>query len=257
MIVSSMTLKEIHDELHEEIRNSSGTIENRVERFRNIVLKSKKFPVRKYYECKSIKKKTRFFIQLTALKRGEFRNPIINYYCIYDRREGLYCADVLNQYRMTVIYPPHFFSRYRERLIRDGSLSAVDLIHLYEYRNWGISAQSSITTKNDTASEIEQINTIGWFSDGMLLGNTIGNILLIKTFLPEHMLNDNQREVANDLKKRYHEMIHESFPGSIGDIIIASEKDYVRDSDINNKNYDGQYVFDLSQLIEILNHIYR
>lgn len=92
MIVDTMKLEEIHKELHEDFRNTRAQLNNRVEKFKGVVLKSSRFPVRRHYECKSLQKKNRFYVQLTALKRGEFKNSLFDYYCIFDRPEGLYLA---------------------------------------------------------------------------------------------------------------------------------------------------------------------
>ena len=98
MIVDTMTLEEIHKELHEDFRNTRAQLNNRVEKFKGVVLKSSRFPVRRHYECKSLQKKNRFYVQLTALKRGEFKNPLFDYYCIFDRSEpGMTTAESIER----------------------------------------------------------------------------------------------------------------------------------------------------------------
>ena len=93
-----MTLEEIHKELHEDFRSTRAQLNNRVEKFKGVVLKSSRFPVRRHYECKSLQKKNRFYVQLTALKRGEFKNPLFDYYCIFDRSEpGMTTAESIER----------------------------------------------------------------------------------------------------------------------------------------------------------------
>ena len=40
MIVDSMTLKEIHEELHKDFTNTIGTLDNRLRKFGSVVLKT-------------------------------------------------------------------------------------------------------------------------------------------------------------------------------------------------------------------------
>ena len=39
---------------------------------------------------------------------------------------------------LTLIYPPHFFAQYRERIIQDDSISNLDLILLFASRIWAV-----------------------------------------------------------------------------------------------------------------------
>ena len=47
MIVDSMTLEEIHRELHADVENTCRTVAYRIEKFKSVVLKSRVFPVKR------------------------------------------------------------------------------------------------------------------------------------------------------------------------------------------------------------------
>ena len=136
MIVDSMTLQEIHKELHNDFSNTVGTLDNRLRKFGSVVLKSSRYPVRRHYECKSIEKRNRFWVMLTAIKRGEWNDPVIDYYCVFDRPEGLFCAFLDPKGGNSFVFPPHFFSRYRERVLGGSDMSGPDLIKFFVNRIW-------------------------------------------------------------------------------------------------------------------------
>lgn len=143
MIVDSMTAQEIHDELFADFRSILPTVEYRKEKFRSACLKARLYPFRQVYECKSLVRRNRFFVIFTAVRRGQYKEPFQGYYCVYDRPEGLYCAVLhpsgnLREPNLTCIYPPHFFSRYRERLGISGTISSIDLIHHFIKHQWAI-----------------------------------------------------------------------------------------------------------------------
>ena len=131
-----MTLQEIHKELHDDYLNTVGTLDNRLRKFGSVVLKSSRYPIRRHYECKSIEKRNRFWVMLTAIKRGEWNDPVIDYYCVFDRPEGLFCAFLDPKGGNSFVFPPHFFSRYRERVLGGSGMSGPDLIKFFVNRIW-------------------------------------------------------------------------------------------------------------------------
>lgn len=71
------------------------------------------------------------------MKRSDYHNPTIGVRCLYNRAEGLYAAVVSKEEGTTTIYPPHFFKRYRERIVKDFSASNEDIINRYFSGTWG------------------------------------------------------------------------------------------------------------------------
>lgn len=234
MIVDTMTLEEIHKELHEDFRNTRAQLNNRVEKFKGVVLKSSRFPVRRHYECKSLQKKNRFYVQLTALKRGEFKDPLFDYYCIFDRPEGLYLAYLELKQNLTLVYPPHFFARYRERIIQDDSISNLDLIHLFASRIWAVNfghippEHQEITKTWAETIQDENIDLMGMCPDGVIFGERHQDIFLLKTIVPESYLFEDQLDTYDRVVDHYHDFLYTVYPEKIADYIIDSELDYFR-----------------------------
>ena len=232
MIVDSMTVQEIHRELHADVKNTDRTVLYRIEKFKSAVLKSRRYPVRRHYECKSMVKKNRFFVQLTAFKRSEWKNPLIEYYCIYDRPEGLYCATVNLKAGLSFIFPPHFFARYRERVIKDPSISNIDLIHLFISRLWTIYlahmkpvGKKEIENWDKIVAE-EALDITGVFTDGIIFGERQGDVFIGKTMITESMLREDQDDLYQELFDQYMGTIYSIYPEEIADYIMDLQVDY-------------------------------
>ena len=234
MIVDSMTLREIHKEIHDDIQSIGRTLDNRLALFRSAVLRSHRYPILRRYECKSLVRRNRFFVQMKALKRSDHSDPICEFYCVYDRPEGLYCALMDAAGKNTFVFPPHFFSRYRERVTGDNGMSGIDMIHHFISRVWGLSLtfipdeqQGQISSWDDLFM-VEEVNIMGVVPDGVLFGEYVDNVFLIKTIVTQDMLFENQLDVFEDLYDHYYEMIYATFPEKVADYIIDLEPDYFR-----------------------------
>ena len=232
MIVDSMTLEEIHKELQEDWDYAAKTSSYRAEAFRSVVLKSRTFPVRRSYECKTNRRKNRFYIQFTAVKRSDHKNPFVGYYSIYERPEGQYCAIVGRIEGFTVILPPHFFSRYRERVVRDNQISRTDLIHHFMQRDWGFHYASfpidgrEVFSDLDEAMASEAVDLVGVCTSGLFFGERCGDIHLIKTIVPGRMLFKNQYPLYVSLFKEYGDELSSKYPPKIVDYIQSLPDDY-------------------------------
>ena len=234
MIVDSMTLQEIHRELHNDFSNTVGTLDNRLRKFGSVVLKSSRYPVRRHYECKSIEKRNRFWVMLTAIKRGEWNDPVIDYYCVYDRHEGLYCAVLNPKGGNTFVFPPHFFSRYRERVLGGSDMSGPDLIKFFVNRIWrwtfillSDDRKKGVATMDEVLSQ-EKIDFMSYHPDGIMFGERTDNIYLFKTIVTFDMLYRDQEEIMSDLFDLYYESLANTYPEKTVEYILALEKDYDR-----------------------------
>ena len=92
MIVPSMTVQEIHKELFEDVKNLRNKIDDCRKDFKKIVLRSSHCPITISYDCKTKEKKNLFVITFTAMKRSDWKKPILDIYGIYIRAEGNYAA---------------------------------------------------------------------------------------------------------------------------------------------------------------------
>lgn len=231
MIVDSMTLQEIHRELHEDFSNTVGTLDNRLRKFGSVVLKNSRYPIRRHYECKSIEKRNRFWVMLTAIKRSEWKDPVIDYYCVFDRPEGLFCAVLDPRGGNTFVFPPHFFSRYRERVLGGSNMSGPDLIKYFVNRIWMWSflflsedRQKGIATVDEVLTR-EKVDFMAYHPDGVMFGERTENVYLIKTIVTCDMLFQDQKELLDELFETYFDSVCSSYPESIKDYIMDLERE--------------------------------
>ena len=232
MIVDSMTLEEIAQELQNDFETANRIAWYRYDKYKSLVLKSKSFPLFRHYECKTPQRKNRFFVQYSAFKRSDWKNPIKKTYCIFARPEGLFCALVGLKEDMIYLYPPHFFSRYRERIIKRDDISNEDLIHLFLDRTWGFYAEFAEYVNIDELKDWEQLKTegpidfVGTCPDGVLFGEIHGNVCLIKTIIPECMLHPDQVEFYDRVYIENWSFLEKMYPKNVMDYILNSEFDY-------------------------------
>jgi len=210
MIVPSMTLNEIHKELYSDFDTLESTIDNFHRDFKRKVLKSSRYPVYHSYDCRTRFKKNLFVVNLYASKRGDWAKPLIAICAIYNRPEGNYLATLAIDKNMTTIYPPHFFKRYRERIVKDLKSSNEDIIKLYLLRNrWGFVAAPSDEKYQGLYNIFEpemngtDISFVCVNSEGFCFAEKLGNVSVIKTIISEDMLIDDQKVVFAKLKEDF------------------------------------------------------
>ncbi len=232
MVVDSMTLEEVARELLADLPNAQHIADYRFQKFRSSVLKTSRFPIIRYDECKTVHKKNRFFVSFSAFKRGQWKEPYCHYYCIYVRPEGLYCAVVGMKEDYVYIYPPHFFARYRERIIKRDDISPEDLIHLFMSRFW--SNFSYVITPEDIdglsqwdqLSEEGGIDFVGTCPDGVIFGQRTKNVVLNKTIISESMLYPDQVDFYERIYLDNYGFLKENYPEDVVLYIVGLEFDY-------------------------------
>ncbi|TCC99540.1 hypothetical protein [Pedobacter hiemivivus] len=208
MIVEAMTLQEIHNELFTDLPTLNGKMNHCKKDFRRKVLKASRFPYTFTYELNTPIKKNLFIVTLTALTKGNSDKPLLSVYGIYDRPEGKYAAALSVDLITTSIYPPHFFKRYRERIVKDDKLANKQLIRLYFAKSWGF--YKVVANKGHEAvynsfenSTNEEISFIAATDEGYCFGSSFGKINIIKTIISEENLFDDQKELFHKLREDY------------------------------------------------------
>ena len=227
-----MSIEEVAQELLGDFSNARHIADFRYQNFKSLVLKSSRFPIIRYYECKTVQKKNRFFVTFSAFKRGQWKEPYCHYYCIYVRPEGLYCAVVGLKEDYVYIYPPHFFARYRERIVKRDDISPEDLIHLFMSRFW--SNFSHVITPEeiedisqwDQLSEEVGIDFVGTCPDGVIFGQRTKNVVLNKTIISESMLFPDQVEFYEGVYVDSIAFLKENYPEDVVLYILERSFDY-------------------------------
>ena len=209
MIVPSMSVQEIHKEVFNDIKNLQSKIEECRNDFRKTILKSKKYPFTKSYDCKTRDRQNLFIVDFTAMKRSDWKKPIISIYGIYSRPEGKYAVIPTLEMNTISIHPPHFFKRYRERIVRDESVSSENIIRQYFRKDWGFMGAvinddfESVYYCFENDNENDKVSFVAATSQGYCFGEKQGNVNIIKTIISEEMLFENQRKVFTELKTAF------------------------------------------------------
>lgn len=209
MIVASMTVEEIHKEVFEDIQNLRSKIDNSHSDFKKAVLRNSRYPVTKSYEFVTSVKKNLFIVDFTAPKRSSWKKPILTVYAIYSRPDGKYAVALTLDMNIISIYPPHFFKRYRERILKDESISNEGIIKHYFKNDWGFMA--AVVNKDfelvyhcfENDSTDDNVSFVAATSQGYCFGEKQGNVNIIKTIISEKMLFENQKPIFSDLRNEF------------------------------------------------------
>jgi len=133
------------------------------------------------------------------MKRGDWEKPILGINAIYHRSEGNYAVTLSLDLGLTSIFPPHFFKRYRDRIVKDESISNVDIIKHYFKNDWGLMFAvvnedfESVYHCFENDDKDEKISFVAVSSEGYCFGEKQGNINIIKTIISEEMLLEKQK----------------------------------------------------------------
>lgn len=187
MIVHTMSEKEIFNELNTDMLSLLKFSDKMDSKYRRSVLKASRFPVYRqtFYTSPKNNKWILFFEARNKKEVGdESRLTFVTY---VDSPHGfmVVMSSSLNGKRHLIFYPPHFFTRYRERL-------NIDLIGLDLIRNF-FKYNSSYTFEfkdNEFNTEV-----FGSTKEGVALGVVSEeNNVLFKTFITYKMTKGEQVE---------------------------------------------------------------
>ena len=221
MIVPSMTVEEIHKEVFKDIKNLRNKIDDFKKDFGKAVLKVSRYPFTKSYDCKTREKKNLFIVYFSALKRSNWKKPILSINGIYSRPEGKYAFSITLEMNLISIFPPHFFKRYRERIVKDEAILEEDTIRLYFKNAWGF--MGSVVNENfesvyhcfEANDKNDKISFVAATSEGYCFGEKQGNVNIIKTIISEDMLFDNQKFLFLELKNAFNKFNKERYGTSL------------------------------------------
>jgi hypothetical protein len=220
MIVPSMTVQEIHKEVFEDIKNLRSKLDACRIDFKKTVLTGRRYPLAKSYDCNTTEKKNTFIVEFTARKKSDWKRPILNIYGIYSRPEGKYAVALVVDMNIISIYPPHFFKRYRERVVEDESLSNENTIRQYFKNDWGFMGAvvnedfKSVYHCFENDDKNDKVSFVAATSQGYCFGENQGKVSIIKTIISEDMLFENQNFIFNELKNAFREANRDRY-GSI------------------------------------------
>jgi len=188
MLTKTQTDIEKRDELYkdkDELLKQSLSIPQRADYIR-ACKKAKRFPFDYMAHYKS-KRGNRYTIIVTPTDRKKgSSNPLFSYHTTLETKEGRYMLRYDLVTNNVNIFTPHFFKRYRERLLKSSTASAEDIITTFARRN--------PNTAQTINGDIKACN------EGYIFAKPIGEgISVCVTFLSFDMLREDQMETSERL----------------------------------------------------------
>ena len=213
MIVDSMSIKEITKAVLSEKEYVTRCSLRFKENFKSVVLKTSHFPCIKTYKCTTPVNKTVYNISIRAEKRGEHSKPTHNIYTLYRRREGIYAVLIENNWTAVTIFPPHFFERYRTRILKDESIPIDSVINVFFSGFFGYCDMwvdnNNVQIFDKEESDTEEINIVGAFHEGLILGFHQDNYCMAITIVSFEQFKPDQWPQYNKLYNGFKELIGE------------------------------------------------
>lgn len=216
MIVPSMTFPEICNELKNDQFDIALKVLVLYKQFEKLVLKSSRYPVIRTYDFITRERKNTCYVTFKARKRSHRRNPYVAIYAVFNRPEGKYAVSQATDFTDFIIYPPHFFKRYRERIVKNDSISNTALIRLFFKNDWGYSATIVDENFEEAYHHFEEFNPdnkisfVAATSNGYCFGESQGPVSILKTIISEDMLFEQQKKIFKALKSSFDESIRNS-----------------------------------------------
>lgn len=198
MITEKMTPDEIEKDLTEDLKVVDGFIKQlAIKLRRNAIKTNMKFPYRSVHNYTS-KRKNQWVVQIEVESKSKAKEGEIGLItaCLYDTNCGKYAAVKTTDSEMKfLIFPPHFFKRYRERKHLDSSIPTQNLILKFFNENPG-----NITYYEPDSEPDRNIKVIT--KEGMLFGMLLSpRTALIKTFVGDEQFFDNQKKLRDELNE--------------------------------------------------------
>lgn len=242
MLTPSMTYKEMVDHLasdREKLQIKKDILRPKAIRE---LKKEKKFPAWRCYEYTVPATKNQYVIFFYAASRAFVEKPFVDSFCRYGKFAIKWGSrpyqhtenSPMSFVRQLSAYPPHFFKRYNERIIKDETLNYNDIVCLYFSRN---RKEMPININEDISRKISEYGEIAErgfrVDDGFCFTHSVveGDIsedgdmskdkvdalvFVYTTFMNESGMEDSQIKAINEehkkgleyFFKKYDEVVH-------------------------------------------------
>lgn len=207
MIVSTMSLEEIARQYLGDFPNFVAKRHSFQPKFETLVKRSTRYPVTAQYEYVSHINRNRYFFCYSAFKRSDWKAPHCNVVGVFEGDGGKHAVVSANMKSSVIILTPHFFSRYRERILQGEDIHGDDLIKRFFRRNQRLTIaemDERFARAYRKYEDEESVSYAGRVNEGNIFFKVYsGSIILCKTILSDEMLKDDQIEAFGDLKEMY------------------------------------------------------
>ena len=199
IIPSTMTDDEIRSYILNDYRELFSLIKKDKNDFRRKVLKeAKNFPYRRVYKHTS-RRNIDYKIVFIADKRGCHDNPKYTPVAIYNAYEGKYMAMI--GVGIVQLFPPHFFKRYRERIIKNNDISTEELMeHFLSYCDDGVTWSYIDEERKPMYRCIAEIemedewNMVGVSDNYCVFGVQKKDLIVCKTIISNDLIKEDQKK---------------------------------------------------------------
>lgn len=212
MLTHTMTYKQMQEEFFYDMNNLllPHLIKVYDKRAKRAILKTTKFPIIFNPVYFTSKRQNRWIIMYYAIDKKLAHDACCVILLTVDTPEGVYVyrKDMGTDDMLITVYPPHFFSRYRSRQLKDDSLTTEEVIIKFFKNNF----DGMIARKENIAEAA--------IREGYALGEVLSmecNLVMMKTFITNKMLKEDQslgqiwqnmdQEEANFLKRSGNEKL--------------------------------------------------
>lgn len=160
-----------------------------------------------------------WLLMVKAYNGDQKKNPRMTMACMYEGPGGKYlmlpAAGSNIRHSAWILFPPHFFKRYRQRILKNFDMPASDVVETYFRRNpaLAICLDQTFTDRLGLMHHYsEEIDFVAKAPEGTVFGIFIqpspGIIIQIaKTIVSEGMLFDDQHEQQDWLKEEIRYMM--------------------------------------------------
>lgn len=163
--------------------------------------------------------RTQVFVTCTATRRSDWDNPHMQIFVPFHMQRGLFCASIPTQKGSVILYTDHFFSRYRERILGDGEMGALDVVKTFFERNADIVLSFDVEKFSNAYAKYES-DEIPPVAARVAEGNCFGEflnpkVLLLRTIISDGMLHPGQDAAFGSLeeeRKVFASVKHEPLP---------------------------------------------
>lgn len=203
MIVDSMTYEEVRKHFEEDRQNYLNKIPYFAKKFSSLILHSNSFPIRREYYYTTPKTQNTYLFLFEAMKRGEWNNPQYRAVLIFNQNGGKYAITSvqINNRENFLMYSPHFWSRYRERVLKDLFIQTDDVIRQYFLRNSHFDYDDAVNEYSYTSEKYKiegQTQYVLRVDDGMCFGNAVYHkTVLLNTIVSREMLSKSQLDALD------------------------------------------------------------
>lgn len=203
MIVPSMTLEDVARQFQGDYGDLLAKRKYFQPKFSSLAKRSSRFPLSAQYDYISHTNHNRYIYFYSVQKRGQWNEPHCIVVGIYDRPEGKYAITSTNAGQTYIIYPPHFFARYRERILKDEAIYGEELIKRFFKVNDRFSKEplTEAHTKAYQKYEAggESIQAARCTEGNIFLEIQSYKIVIVKTIISDEMLFEDQKDAFSKL----------------------------------------------------------